>query len=41
MGRKVSVDELAQFSELGEEEIADILKLAGDEVPEDEGTESV
>lgn len=41
MGRKVSVDELAQFSELGEEEIADILKLAGEEVPEDEGTESV
>lgn len=41
MGRKVSVDELAQFSELGEKEIADILKLAGEEVPEDEGTENV
>lgn len=41
MGRKVSVDELAQFSELKEDEIADILKLAGEELPEEEGTESV
>lgn len=36
MGRKVSVDELAEFSELTEEEITDILKLAGEEIPEEE-----
>lgn len=41
MGRKVSVDELSQFSELPEQEIIDILKLAGEELPEETGTEDV
>lgn len=34
-GRKVSVDEVAEQSGLSPEEIADILKLAGEEAPED------
>ena len=34
MGRKVSIDELSQFIEVSEEEIEDILKLAGEEVGE-------
>lgn len=36
LGRKVSVDELAQFSEMSEAEIADILKLAGEEIEEED-----
>lgn len=36
MGRKVSVDELVQFANLSEEEIADTLKLAGEEIVEQE-----
>ena len=34
MGRKISIDELSQFIEVSEEEIEDILKLAGEEVGE-------
>lgn len=34
MGRKISVDELAQFLEMTEEEIEDIMRLAGEEMPE-------
>lgn len=37
LGRKIFLDELAQFMDITEEEAADILKLAGEEVPEDEG----
>ncbi len=36
LGRKVFLDELAQFMDISEEEASDILKLAGEEVPEDE-----
>lgn len=36
MGRKVSVDELVQILEISEEEIEDILRLAGEELPEGE-----
>ena len=34
MGRKVSIDELSQFIDISEQEIEDILKLAGEEVGE-------
>ena len=34
MGRKISVDELTQFLEMSEEEIEDILRLAGEDMPE-------
>lgn len=34
MGRKITIDELAQFLSTSEEEIEDILKLAGEEVGE-------
>lgn len=37
LGRKIFLDELAQFMDITEEEAADILKLAGEDVPEDEG----
>ncbi len=37
LGRKVFLDELAQFMDITEEEASDILKLAGEDVPEDEG----
>ncbi len=37
LGRKVFLDELAQFMDISEEEAADILKLAGEDVPEDDG----
>ncbi|MDO4616345.1 MAG: RNA polymerase sigma factor region1.1 domain-containing protein [Lachnospiraceae bacterium] len=36
LGRKVFLDELAQFMDISEDEAADILKLAGEDVPEDE-----
>lgn len=36
LGRKIFLDELAQFMDITEEEAADILKLAGEDVPEDE-----
>lgn len=36
MGRKVTVDELAQFTGRAEEEILDILKMAGENVDEEE-----
>ncbi|MDO4489921.1 MAG: RNA polymerase sigma factor region1.1 domain-containing protein [Lachnospiraceae bacterium] len=36
LGRKIFLDELAQFMDISEEEAADILKLAGEDVPEDE-----
>ena len=34
MGRKITIDELSQFIETSEEEIEDILRLAGEEVGE-------
>ncbi|MCQ2501442.1 MAG: hypothetical protein MJ117_08870 [Lachnospiraceae bacterium] len=41
LGRKIFLDELAQFMDISEEEAADILKLAGEDVPEDEdGTQA-
>ena len=36
MGRKVSVDELEEFLDITEDEISDILKLAGEELPPEE-----
>ncbi len=36
LGRKVFLDELAQFMDITEEEASDILKLAGEDVPEEE-----
>lgn len=36
MGRKVSVDELTDFLSVSEEEVSDILRLAGEELPEEE-----
>lgn len=36
MGRKVSVDELSEELKLSEEEIGDILRLAGEDIPEEE-----
>lgn len=35
MGRKVSVDELTEFLNITEEEVGDILRLAGEEIPEE------
>lgn len=35
MGRKVSVDELTEFLHITEEEVEDILRLAGEEIPEE------
>lgn len=39
MGRKITIDELSTFTDLSEEEIEDILKLAGEEVGEMEEDE--
>ena len=36
MGRKITVEELAEFTGRTEEEVTDILKLAGEEVKEEE-----
>ncbi len=36
MGRKISVDELEEFLDITEDEISDILKLAGEELPPEE-----
>ena len=36
LGRKVSVDELEEFAGITEDEISDILKLAGEELPPEE-----
>lgn len=36
MGRKVSIDELAEHAEITEDEIKSILSLAGEDAPEDE-----
>ena len=36
MGSKVSVDELEEFLDITEDEISDILKLAGEELPPEE-----
>ena len=41
LGRKVSIDELAVYMGLDEEEILDILKLTGEETEEDEEEEEV
>ena len=35
MGRKVGVDELTEFLKITEEEVEDILRLAGEEIPEE------
>ena len=40
MGRKVSVEELAQLLEITEEEIEDIVRLAGEDLEEEKPTES-
>lgn len=37
LGRKVYLDEIADYLHISEEEAADILKLAGEDVPEEEG----
>lgn len=37
-GRKVSIEELAMYMELSEDEVMDILKLAGEDVDEEEDT---
>lgn len=37
MGRKISVDELAELLEISEEEIEDIIRLAGEDLEETEG----
>lgn len=34
LGRKVSVDELEEFAGITEDEISNILKLAGEELPQ-------
>lgn len=34
MGRKITIDELSHFTDISEEEIEDILKLAGEEIGE-------
>ena len=39
MGRKISVDELAELLEISEEEIEDIIRLAGEDLEETEGQE--
>lgn len=39
MGRKITIDELSHFTDISEEEIEDILKLAGEEVGEIEEDE--
>ena len=39
MGRKVSVDELADFLQISEDEIARVLQLAGEDLPKDETEE--
>lgn len=39
IGRKISVDELAQFLEIGEEEIEAIIRLAGEDLEETEENE--
>lgn len=36
MGRKASVDEVAQHTGMSEEEVLDVLRLAGEDVPEEE-----
>ena len=36
LGRKVSVDELEEFAGITEDEISNILKLAGEELPPEE-----
>lgn len=39
-GRKVSVDEVAERMQISEDDIADILKLAGEEIQDEEGSDS-
>lgn len=39
MGRKVTVEELAEYMELSEEDVLDIMKLAGEELEEEPETE--
>ena len=39
MGRKITVDELAEFLEISEEEIEAIIRLAGEDLEETDGEE--
>ena len=40
LGRKVYVDELAEYMNISEDEVEDILRLAGEMIPEDEGVQN-
>ena len=40
LGRKVYVDELAEYMNISEDEVEDILRLAGEIIPEDEGVQN-